>query len=182
MQNTKIHIDPSSIPLQMVVAMDDNGGIGNSGKLPWPHSKKDMQLFQKLTKDAVVIMGRKTYEEIEEIRLAKDPEATELLPGRVCVVVSSRNISTKMNISVVKTLMDAIKYYYEDNKSIVIMGGLQLYIEALPYVKHLHVTQFKKSFECDRFLPLPYLARHFRIVAGTQDEEAVYLTCDRVVL
>lgn len=184
MSDIKIHRNLSSIDLKMIVAADASGGIGNKGELPWPPHKEDFARFKKLTMGAVVVMGRKTFEEIEKIRQQKAPDSQELLPGRTCVVISSRKISTNFNISVVKSLLDAVKYHYEESKSIYILGGLQLFIEALPYIRTLHLTMFNQYFECDRFLPLPYIAKHFNIVEGTvgEDGSTKFLTCQRVTL
>lgn len=182
MTDILLHRNLSEIDLKMIVAMDAGGGIGKDGKLPWPPHKKDFARFKELTMGSQVIMGRKTFEEIESLRLGRDPDTTELLPGRESFVVSSRNISTKMKITVVKSLLDAIKYYNEETKSIYILGGLQLYTEALPYVKTLYLTQFDQYYECDRHLPLGYMAKHFSIVEGTQEEGATFLTCSRVDL
>lgn len=176
------HKNLSELDLHMIVAMDECGGIGANGKLPWPSHTKDFARFKELTMGSLIIMGRKTFEEIEAIRLEKHPDATELLPGRTCVVVSSNVISTKMKISVEKSLQNAIKYYSKELKAIYIIGGLQLYIEALPYIKTLYVTQFKTSYECDRYLPLGYLAKHFRIVEGTQEDDVFFLKCQRIDL
>lgn len=178
----KVHINLSDINLQMIVAMEASGGIGYKGNLPWPKNTKDLARFREITKDSVVVMGRKTFEEIESIRLKMNPETTELLPGRICVVVSSKNISSTLKIFVVKSLSDAVKYHYEECKPIFIIGGLQLYTEALPYVKVIHLTQFEHDYECDRHMPLKYMTKHFNIVEGTQEEGAVFLTCERVVL
>ena len=166
----------------MIVAMDSGGGIGMDGKLPWPPHKKDFARFKELTMGSTVIMGRKTFEEIEAIRHAKDPESDELLPGRDCIVISSKNISTNLKITVVKSLLDALKYSNENSKSIYIIGGLQLYIESLPYIKTLFLTVFDQYYECDRHLPMKYLARHFDIVEGTQEEGVTFLKCKRVDL
>lgn len=182
MSEILLHRNMSEIDLKMIVAMDMAGGIGNKGLLPWPTNKKDFARFKELTMGSQVIMGRKTFEEIESLRKARDPNATDLLPGRECFVVSSKEISTNFGITVAKSLEDAIKYYNEEKKSIFILGGLQLFIEALPYVKTLYVTQFNQYYECDRHLPMKYIGRHFDIVQGTQEEDLTFLTCKRVNL
>lgn len=182
MYDILLHKNLSEIDLKMIVAMDAGGGIGKDGKLPWPPHKKDFARFKELTMGAQVIMGRKTFEEIESLRTERDPNATELLPGRESFVVSSKNISTKMKITVVKSLLDAIKYYNDELKSIYVLGGLQMYTEALPYVKTLYLTQFDQYYECDRHLPLGYLSKHFNIVEGTREEGVTFLKCNRVIL
>lgn len=182
MSDIQLHRNMSEIDLKMIVAMDEGGGIGKNGKLPWPTNKKDFARFKELTMGSQVIMGRKTFEEIESLRKERDPSTDELLPGRESIVITSKNISSNMKITVAKSLMDAIKYYNEETKSIYILGGLQLFVEALPYVNTLYVTLFDQYYDCDRVLPLPYIAKHFNITEGTREDGITFLTCKRVVL
>jgi len=173
----------SEINLQAIVAMDSGGGIGAHGKLPWPAHKEDFKRFKEITKDAVVIMGRKTYEEIAEIRKAKAPDSKELLPGRVCVVVSSKEIVAEHDIAVANSLSAAVQFHYDESKPIFVIGGLQLYTEALPYLKTLYVTQFDQYYDCDKYMPLSYMTKHFNIVEGTRgDDNTIYLKCQKVDL
>lgn len=179
----KTHINLSEINLQAIVAMDSGGGIGIEGKLPWPPHKEDFKRFKEITKDSVVIMGRKTYEEIAELRKSRAPDSKELLPGRVCVVVSSKEIVSDHEIAVANSLSAAVQYHYDESKPIFVIGGLQLYTEALPYLKTLYVTQFDQYYECDRRMPLSYMSKHFNIVEGTrEDDGTMFLKCQKVDL
>lgn len=48
--------------LGLIVAFDNRFGIGRDGRLPWPHNREDMKRFADLTRDSVVVMGRKTWD------------------------------------------------------------------------------------------------------------------------
>lgn len=169
------------VKLQMIVATDATGGIGFEGKLPWPKSAKDFKHFQETTKGAVVIMGRKTYEEIAQINLQRGKVDGPLLPNRTSIVISSENISSPHEITVEKSLLSAIQYCIEDEKPVFIIGGLQLYTEALPFVKTIHATVFKEAYQCDRYLPLKYITKNFSIVSGTQEDDLYFVKMDRVL-
>jgi dihydrofolate reductase len=64
----------------VVVAFDEEGGIGREGQLPW-HAAEDMRFFKSVTSGGTVVMGRKTWESI--------PEKFRPLPGRRNIVLSS---------------------------------------------------------------------------------------------
>ncbi len=52
------------LPLSMIVAIGNNGAIGYKGKIPW-HISEDMSYFKKITQGHAIIMGRKTWNELE---------------------------------------------------------------------------------------------------------------------
>jgi dihydrofolate reductase len=169
------------VHLQMIVAMDEGGGIGYQGMLPWPKNTKDFKFFQEKTKGSIVIMGRKTYEEIAQINQQRGKKDGPLLPNRVSIVISSEEIVSAYEITVEKSLLSAIQYRIEeDDKPVFIIGGLQLYTEALPFVKTLYVTVFKGTYQCDRYLPIKYLTQNFDIVEGTDEKDLYFLKLNRV--
>lgn len=171
----------SQVPLKMIVAMDAGGGIGNNGKLPWPKNSADFAHFKEVTKNSVVIMGRTTFEEIEEINNAREHPCPTLLEGRKCVVVSSKEISSKSEIFVEKSLEFAVKYHFSSEQNIFVIGGLQLYMEALPWVNTIYATVFDEHYTCDKYLPLRYLTRHFNIVDGKMQDGFQFITLNRVI-
>lgn len=174
-------INFQEVPIEMIVAMDENGGIGNQGKLPWARNAKDFKHFKEITEGNIVIMGSRTYEEIEEINNARATPCPTLLSNRTCVVLSERNILSKSQITVEKSLLAAIQLYnVNDGKKVFIIGGLQIYTEALPWISKIHATVFKQEYICDKYLPLKYICRNFNIIEGTQDEELSFITLQRV--
>ena len=178
--NEEIEYKMQNIPLQMIVAMDAAGGIGYQGKLPWPHNPKDMAHFKKLTEGSVVVMGRKTFEEIEEINNKRSNPCPTLLSDRKCVVVSNQQIISQSKIFVEKTLNNAVEYHFSREKNIFVIGGLQMYMEALSWVNTIHATVFNEHFTCDKYLPLGYLMSRFDIVEGTREEGHNFIKLQRV--
>lgn len=141
-----------------VFAVDADGGLSKNDKLPWagtPEGKADMSHFIKLTKNSVVIMGRKTYETIGKP-----------LPGRVNIVLSrsipniTQGILTRSPLLYLNGLENALKWCKERNYSnIFVIGGLDVYLQAMnsPFLKDIYVTKFNKSFDCDLKFPLKML-------------------------
>lgn len=160
--------------LHVIVAVDKNMGIGNEGKIPWC-VYADMQHFKKVTQNAILIMGRKTWEGV--------PDAYKNFAGREAVIIVSKNYLlaeeyTRLgNIFVCKSLSAGIEKavafhnlkksqtddaQIEPNKisfpNIFICGGTSLYREALTYFMHLmkmiYITLIPDVFLCDTFFPI----------------------------
>ena len=59
------------LDVEIIVAVDEDGGFGKDGKIPW-HYSEDLKHFKEVTTGHVCIMGRKTYEDMLEMRKARD--------------------------------------------------------------------------------------------------------------
>jgi dihydrofolate reductase len=114
--------------LNIIVATDLNGAIGKDNQLPW-HMPADLKHFKETTLGKPVIMGRKTYESIGRP-----------LPGRINVVVSQTLSKDEYGITVVKSLTEAFEALEGHTEAFVIGGG-QLYREALPLATTLYLTK-----------------------------------------
>jgi dihydrofolate reductase len=125
--------------LALIVALAKNRGIGLRGALPW-HVPEDLKRFKALTMGHAIIMGRKTFESIGRP-----------LPGRRNVVVS-RNVTSLAGCDVVSSL-DAALALVADDPLPFIIGGAQLYAEALPKVTQLFLTELEREVEADAFFP-----------------------------
>lgn len=145
--------------VEIILAMDAGCGIGYEGRLPWPHCPKDMKRFQEITtgEDKVVVMGRHTHTDIlaaqkERKRKNKDIKKNGVLKGRTCIVLSS-TVDEFHGASAMKTLRDIFNEYQFTDKTIVIIGGAKLFVEAMAWANTAHVTIFDKLYKCDRSLP-----------------------------
>jgi dihydrofolate reductase len=135
----------SSIPnpqscLSIIVAMASNRTIGINNTLPW-RCPEDLKHFKALTMGHHMIMGRKTFESIGKP-----------LPGRTTVVVT-RNRELKIEGCIIAhTLADAIAACGVDEK-IFIVGGAELYAQALPLVDILYITEIQQDVSGDAHFP-----------------------------
>jgi dihydrofolate reductase len=126
-------------PLALIVGFAKNRGIGLRGAIPW-HVAEDLKRFKALTMGHAIIMGRKTHESIGRV-----------LPGRRNIVVT-RGSATLAGCERASSLDEALKLVADDALPFII-GGAQLYAEALPKVTQLFLTQLDRDVEADTFFP-----------------------------
>ena len=126
----------------IIVAIADNNAIGKDNALLW-HISDDMKFFRHQTVGCPVIMGRKTFESIGRA-----------LPKRVNIVIS-RGFNTAEEVAVTGSLEAAFKVAEETNlEKCFVIGGGQIYAQALPLVDRLIVTHVHTVIEgADTFFP-----------------------------
>lgn len=127
--------------ITLVAALSRNRCIGKDGQLVW-HNKEDMARFKALTTGKVVIMGRKTWESL--------PEKFRPLPNRVNVIVT-RQADYPIPPGTIRasTIEDALRL----NGELMIIGGGEIYAEALAHADKLELTEIDKEIEGDAFFP-----------------------------
>jgi dihydrofolate reductase len=125
--------------LTIIVAIDNRGGIGIDNALPW-HLPEDLAHFKRTTSGYPIIMGRKTFDSIGKP-----------LPNRRNIVVT-RNPGWQHEGVDTAASLDAAIALAGDSEAFII-GGAQIFVEALPYVNKLIVTEIEKPFDCDVFFP-----------------------------
>ena len=126
--------------LSIIVAMSSNRVIGVNNTLPW-HLSEDLKHFKSLTTGHTIIMGRKTYESIGRP-----------LPNRRNIVISRNSNTSYEGVEVVYSLEDAFSISTND-KEVFVIGGSNIYEQALSFVDQLYITEIKKSFIGDAFFP-----------------------------
>ena len=125
----------------IIVAYDKNLLIGSNNSLPWHNEMStDMKRFQELTTNNVVVMGRKTYDSIGHP-----------LPGRQNIVISRRQIEIS-GVTVVSSIDEAYKYA-EPNKNIYIIGGGQIFEQALLSADRILATEIDTELDGDIYFP-----------------------------
>ena len=125
--------------ISLIVAIDKNGLIGNSSGLPW-HYPKDLKYFKETTKDSIVVMGRETYETIGK-----------LLPGRVNVIISSKNLDIPK--AIVYNDIDRLMQSFKAPANVFVIGGAQIYGQTIRYVDRLYITRIDAEHEGDIYFP-----------------------------
>ena len=126
--------------LSLIVAMAENRVIGKDGDLPW-HLPADLKHFKATTMGKPVIMGRRTWAEVGKP-----------LPGRRNVVISRQPEFVAPGAEVVDSLDTALERV-ADAEEIMIIGGAQIYAEALPRVDRIYRTLVCGEPEGDTFFP-----------------------------
>ena len=131
------------MPLHLIYARSRNNVIGVNGDLPW-HLPEDLAHFKRTTLGQPVIMGRVTWQSI--------PEKFRPLPGRTNVVVSRQAGFEAPGAQVVNSLQAAIGLF-SDHEVVWLIGGAQLYAQALPLAQQLVITEIDADYEGDAFAP-----------------------------
>lgn len=136
-----------------IVAIDEKGGFAKDKKIPW-HYPADFRWFQHQTKGHICVMGRNTYEEINQIIGEKGK--TSVLPDRKCFVVSS-TLDSLPNAKVIRKYEDIYTSGnitdedHDTNRIIFTIGGGGMYEAALSRSDFGLVTVINKDHECDTF-------------------------------
>jgi dihydrofolate reductase len=131
------------IPFSIIVAVAQNGAIGKDNALLWRLSS-DLKLFKSLTTNHAVIMGRKTYDSIGRP-----------LPNRINVVISRQVDLILEGVFVVSSLKDALAFASKEfpEKSLFVIGGGEIYRQALPSANRLFRTLVETTCDGDTFFP-----------------------------
>lgn len=125
--------------LSIIVAMDKRGGIGINNQLPW-HLPEDLQHFKNTTSGFPIIMGRKTYDSIGRP-----------LPKRRNIVISRNSEWNQAGVETVNSLQQAVDLL--QGAEAFVIGGAQIYSQALEYADRLIVTEIQAEYQCDAFFP-----------------------------
>lgn len=124
----------------IIVAVDKNRVIGNKGKIPW-HLPADLAYFKKVTGTRPIIMGRKTHESIDRV-----------LPGRKNIVISSQKDYKPIDGAMLAgNLKEALKI--AGSGKVFIIGGANVYEQAIPLADRIYCTHINAEFEGDTFFP-----------------------------
>ena len=126
--------------LSLIVAMAEDRVIGRAGDLPWRLSA-DLRRFKRLTMNHHVVMGRKTYESIGRP-----------LPGRRMIVITRRPDYAAPEVEVAAGLDAALSACAGDDEAFII-GGAEIYRQALPLVDRIYLTLVHAAVDGDVQFP-----------------------------
>ena len=129
--------------LHLIYARAANGVIGRNGTLPW-HLPEDLAHFKRTTLGCPVIMGRKTWDSL--------PPRFRPLPGRINIVVT-RNTDWAADGAVVAHSLKAARDRCPPGSDAWVIGGAQIYAQALPLASSVVVTEIAQAFDGDAFAP-----------------------------
>jgi dihydrofolate reductase len=129
--------------LHLILARAANGIIGKNNTLPW-HLPEDMAHFKRTTLGCPVIMGRKTWDSL--------PPKFRPLPGRLNIVVTRQLDWQADGALTAHSLQEACALCPPDSNAWVI-GGAEIYAQALPLADTAVVTEIEADFEGDAFAP-----------------------------
>ena len=134
------------IPVAMIAAMDRNRVIGVDNQLPW-YLPEDLKFFKRMTQAKPLVMGRKTFQSIGRP-----------LPGRLNIVVTRDPDFHHDGVRVCHDLASALaladqQATIDGVEEIMVMGGAEIYAQALPYASRLYLTEVAIEVEGDARFP-----------------------------
>lgn len=144
--------------LNLIYARARNGVIGRNNTLPW-HLPEDLAHFKATTLGCPVIMGRRTWDSL--------PPRFRPLPGRVNVVLTrdphwqgtcvaqpqaqadQKSVNTPLHFASLENALSALQHHPE----VWVIGGAQIYAQALPLADCVEVTEIGQDFAGDAYAP-----------------------------
>lgn len=128
--------------VSLIVAMDEKGGIGKTGALPW-RLPADLRRFKQLTMGHHLIMGRKTYQSIGRP-----------LPGRTMIVVTRNREYQPEGCLVLGSFEAALDLARERGETeVFVIGGSEIFAQALPIADRLYLTRVHAAVQTDVSFP-----------------------------
>lgn len=128
--------------LSLIAAVASNGVIGSDNTLPW-RLPEDLKRFKALTLGHPVVMGRKTYESIGRP-----------LPGRRNIVITRDATYAADGCETANSLETALAACNATTDEVFVIGGAQIYAEALPLAQRLYLTEIRREFPGDARFPV----------------------------
>ena len=136
--------------VNLIWARAANGVIGKDNALPW-HLPEDMARFKSLTAGCPVIMGRKTWDSL--------PPKFRPLPGRRNIVVTRQPDWSAAGAERASSLGEALALG-DTAAELWVIGGAQIYAEALPLAQRVAATEIARDYEGDAWAPTLDAAWH----------------------
>lgn len=127
--------------ISIVVAAAENNVIGKDNGLIW-HLPADLRHFKQITMGHPILMGRKTYESIGKP-----------LPGRTSIIITTQKDYVAEGCMVVHSVQEAIEQAKPLDTEICIIGGAEIYMQALPLTDTIYLTRIHHTFEGDVYFP-----------------------------
>ncbi len=163
--------------ISIIAAVAENGVIGSGGKIPWD-IPEDRAYFKKITSGGIVIMGRRTFQEIGFP-----------LPERYNIVVSRKKSFSGKNLCTAVSLEKALetaRAYGQKNgiDRIFLCGGEKIYTQGLEYAQNIYITEINESYQGDAFFP-EFSTDKFRLSERTYINDGklcfcVYERCEKI--
>lgn len=165
--------------IKAIVAFDKNYGIGHGNDL-LAYLPKDLKRFKEITKNNVVIMGRKTLESLPNGEPLKD---------RINIVLTRDKSFTKEGVIVMHSIDYLLAYMWIlevlNGVEVFIIGGQEIYEQLIPHCTALYVTKIHHKFKADKHFPNLDKLNDWKITEESEihnegDLDYQYLTYERV--
>lgn len=131
--------------VSLIVAKSKNNVIGRNGGMPWRLSS-DLKRFKQITKEGIVIMGRKTFESIGKP-----------LPNRINIIITSNKEYVANGCFVLHSIDEVLQLIidgiFKNYQNIFFIGGESIYKEVISFCDKLYITEVDCDIDGDTFFP-----------------------------
>jgi dihydrofolate reductase len=143
--------------ITLIAAAAENNALGKDNDLLW-HLPEDFKRFKQITSGHYIIMGRKTFESFPKP-----------LPNRTHIIITRQEDYLAEGCLVVHSLEEALEIAPQ-NEEVFIIGGAQIYEQALPFADKIDLTRVHIELDADAFFPefntsewnLVFSEKHFK--------------------
>ena len=152
-----------------IMAVDDKGGISKDGSMPWPKNSSDLKWFKKNTLNAIVIMGRATWE---------DPFMPSPLVNRLNILVTNQNknkypgADEYISGNIIDGVVNLTQKY--NNKDFYIIGGSEILNQLFELVEEFYLTRIYGDFKCDKKIDLNMINRSMKMIKRIDNDETCH--------
>lgn len=141
-----------------VIAIDENGGVGNNGGMPWPPNTDDFKWFRSTTIDQVVVMGKTTW---------LSPDMPKPLPKRTNVVCTTSDLIVPPDVIVlngdIAEGLTNLQHTYLD-KNIIVIGGVNIVWQALTVLEKIYITRIPGTYSSDTSIDVVKFLQYFKCI------------------
>ena len=127
--------------ITIIAAIAENNALGKDNQLIW-HLPTDLKRFKQVTLNHHIIMGRKTFESLGKP-----------LPNRTTIIITRNKNYTVEGCIIVNSLQEALNAAKKDENP-YILGGAEIYRQAIKIADKLDLTFVHHKFEADAFFPI----------------------------
>jgi len=152
--------------ITVLAAVGANLAIGRDGNMPW-HLPQDLAHFKATTMGHTMVMGRKTYDSIGSA-----------LPGRRTIVITRQAGWHAPSVEVAHSLPEALAL--AGPADVFVVGGSDVYRQALPFADQMLLTELEQSPEADAFFPT-FTPDDWRETAREAHEGFAFVTYERTL-
>ena len=172
--------------INLIVAVDESGGFGKNGKIPW-NIPEDMKHFKEVTTGHVCVMGRRTYQDMLEMHKERtvknksnekrmtDSADFSILPNRDSYVATRSKELQFSGAKQVSGVSEVISKFQKTDREVFVLGGYRMFIEAFAYQPTVYMTIIKgPTYGCTSHFPIQLL-KNYTIIDGKETDECYFV-------
>ncbi|MDV3170276.1 MAG: dihydrofolate reductase [Candidatus Phytoplasma australasiaticum] len=160
--------------ISLIAAVDGNFLIGDGEKLPW-HYPQDLAFFKKKVNDQVILVGLRTYQSLCYYYKNKKFPFKSIYLATTSLDIPAKYYRDDISIQKVNDVKIFLQDIRKTSKSIIVIGGRQIYQLALPYVDVLYLTYILRRFVGNIYFPYLNLCKYI-LKEYTVIEELIFAT------